>query len=182
MEVIDDGFTFAKEEDSSGKTHVFDHVVIVPPGVNLACELAMACVELEMSDDTVPTSTRRARDVNLAHGRLRTDDVADSWVRFQDDVIWSAIHDFLDSKRCVWESRDPNEWTYKDITGREHVANTQDIFNIATAQVDYVIRKRHYDRLHVDCFPCEEQPSDATRPIDAAEAERTDRVIIEWCR
>jgi hypothetical protein len=155
MEVIDDDFTFAREEDSIGKTHVADHVVIVTPGVNLACEPAMGCVELKMIDDNVPTSTRRTRDDNLARGRLCADDVADNGVRFQDDVIWLAINDFLDSKRCVCESRDPNEWNHTDVIDNEHVANAQDIFNIATAQVGNVIRRRHRDRLHVDCLLCD---------------------------
>jgi hypothetical protein len=120
----------------------------------------MGCVELKMIDGNVPTSTRRTRDDNLAHGRLCADDVADAGVRFQDDVIWSAINDFLDSKRCVWGSRDPREWSHTDVVGDGHVANAQDIFSVATAQVDYVIQKRHRDRLHVDCLPREEQPNE----------------------
>jgi hypothetical protein len=141
----------------------------------------MGCVELTKIVDNIPMSTRRTYDDNLAQGRLSSDDVTDNGFRFQDDVMWSAIRGFLDSKRCEWESRGPREWDHTDVIGDEHVVDAQDTFNIATAQADYIIRKRHRDRLLVDCLPCGEQPNGVTRSIDTAEAERADRVIIEWC-
>jgi hypothetical protein len=181
MKVIDDDFTLAREEDSSGKTHFTDHVVIVSPGVNTMCEPAMCCVDLNKIVDNIPMSTRRTHDDNLAQGRLSIDDFTDNGFQFQNDVIWSAINDFFDSKRCEWESKGPREWIHTNVIGNEHVADAQDIFNIATTQADYIIKKRHHDRLHVDCLPCEEQSNEMTRSIDVAEADRTDRVIVEWC-
>jgi hypothetical protein len=91
MEVIDDDFTFAREEDSSGKTRVVGHVVIVSPGINTICEPATGCVGPTMIDDNVPTPTRRLRDDNLAQGRLNTDDVIDNGSEFQDDMMTRLI-------------------------------------------------------------------------------------------
>jgi hypothetical protein len=106
VEVMDDDFTFASNENANAMICFADHIVIVSPSVRAMCEPVMSCVGIDVPDHRAP------RDP-LSQDNSPTESLTPLWL----DAT-RTIDDFFNS--LDQGSKDTCEWRCVDVLDDKH--------------------------------------------------------------